>query len=145
MAENKTAVFGIFEARGNCERAANELISAGFSPADFSTLPPEPIAGPADAGPCSSMRPDAIITASRGASIAATLASLGISASEAAICEIRVQEGGVLFCVYCDSAGQIESAKGVLTRNGAKEIDEAREGRIAKKEREVEKRAAGDE
>jgi hypothetical protein len=144
MAENKTAVFGIFAARSSCERAANELISAGFSPADFSVLPPEPIAGAADAGADSSTRPDATIAASPGASLAATLASLGISASEATICEARVREGGVLFCVYCDSAGQIEAAKGILTRNGAKEIDEASEARIAKKEREAEK-AAGAE
>lgn len=145
MAENKTAVFGIFAAHDNCERAADELISVGFSPADFSVLPPEPVAGTADAGADSPTRLDATIAASPGASLAATLASLGISPPEAAICEIRVREGGVLFCVYCDSAPQIEAAKGILTRNGAKEIDEASEARVAKKEREVEKRAAGAE
>lgn len=145
MAENKTAVFGIFAARDNCERAANELISAGFSPADFSVLPPEPIASATDTGGSSTGPSDSRTAASPGASLAATLASLGIPAPEAEICEIRVREGGVLFCVYCDSAAQIEAAKGILTRNGAKEIDEASEARIAKKEREVEKRAAGAE
>lgn len=143
--ENKTAILGVFASCRACELAADELIALRFSPADFSVLPPEPVVGAANASAGSSTRPDATIAASPGASLAATLGSLGISPAEAEICEIRVREGGVLFCVYCDSASQIAAAKGILTRNGAKEIHTASEARVAKKEREVEKRAAGAE
>lgn len=143
--ENKTAILGVFASRRACEVAADELTALGFSPADFSVLPPEPVVGAEDAGAGSSTRPDSAIAASPGASLAATLASLGIPRSAAAICESRVRDGGVLFCVYCEPASQIESVKGILMRNGAKEIHAASEARIAKKEREVEKRAAGAE
>lgn len=143
--ENKTAILGVFASRRACEFAADELIALGFSPADFSVLPPEPVVAAAEAGAGSSTRPDSAIAASPGASLAATLASLGFSPAEAEICELRVRDGGVLFCVYCDPASQIESVKEIMMRNGAKEIHAASEARIAKKEREVEKRAAGAE
>jgi hypothetical protein len=41
MADKKTAVFGIFANRAQCELAADELVGFGFSPADLSVLLPE--------------------------------------------------------------------------------------------------------
>lgn len=143
MTESKKAVMGIFAARVACERAANELIACGFSPADFSTLPPEPIASPAEGNDGASGFNDDIAAAAPGASLAATIASLGISPSEVPHCEARLQNGGILFCVYCNSERQIESAKKMLQQNGAEEIMEASEARVARKEREAETGAAG--
>lgn len=44
MANNKTAVFGIYAGRKQCEEAADELISSGFLPTDMSVLLPENLA-----------------------------------------------------------------------------------------------------
>jgi hypothetical protein len=44
MANKKTAVFGIYANRAQCEVAADELIGLGFSPADLSVLLPENLA-----------------------------------------------------------------------------------------------------
>ena len=41
MAENKTAVFGIYSTREAAERATDAIVNAGFSPADISVLLPE--------------------------------------------------------------------------------------------------------
>lgn len=141
MAENKKAVFGIFAVRGDCELAANELIARAFSPADFSVLPPEPIASSGKRDDAAGS--DEIAAASPGASLAATIACLGIPPPEVSRCEARLQNGGVLFCVYCSSADQIESAKEILRRNGAEEIAKSSESRIARNESETDSRTAG--
>jgi hypothetical protein len=41
MAEKKTAVFGIYSSRETAERAADTIVSAGFSTSDISVLLPE--------------------------------------------------------------------------------------------------------
>jgi hypothetical protein len=41
MAENKTAVFGIYSSREAAERAADAIVNVGFSSADISVLLPE--------------------------------------------------------------------------------------------------------
>jgi Protein of unknown function (DUF3341) len=44
MAEKKIAVFGIYSSRQSAERAADAILSAGFSPTDISALLPEDFA-----------------------------------------------------------------------------------------------------
>lgn len=139
--ENKTAILGIFAARSSCELAADELIASGFSPADFSVLSPENLAGAAEVPGGSSTQMQQSAPGSSGASTMTALTTLGISATEAERCAARLKNGGILFSVHCESFEQIELAKTVLTRNGAEEIGEANEGRAAKNERD--KRAAG--
>src|SRR5258707_14276467 len=41
MAEKQSAVFGIYSSREAAERAGDEIVKAGFSPADISVLLPE--------------------------------------------------------------------------------------------------------
>ena len=50
MADKKTAVFGIYKTREDCEQAADELVHSGFSPADLSVLLPENLAGIGNVG-----------------------------------------------------------------------------------------------
>lgn len=140
--ENKTAILGIFAVRSSCELAADELIAAGFSPADFSVLSLEDLAGAAEVPGGASTQMQQSAPCSSAASTMAALATLGISTTEAARCAARLRDGGILFSVHCESFPQIELAKTTLTRNGAEEIGEANEGRAAN-ERKTNKRATG--
>ncbi|HKF51157.1 MAG TPA: hypothetical protein VKB26_02505 [Candidatus Acidoferrales bacterium] len=71
------------------------------------------------------------------------LIGLGIPEYEAKLYEGRLQKGGILFSVYCDSIAQVKTAKEILARTGARDVAAASESSHAKKDREIGRRAAG--
>lgn len=74
---------------------------------------------------------------------AGALIGLGIPEYEARRYEGRLQKGGILFSVYCETAKRVKTAKEILGRTGAEDVAEASESSLAKKERELGRRAAG--
>lgn len=74
---------------------------------------------------------------------AGALIGLGIPEYEAKIYEGRLQKGGILFSVYCDSVAHVKTARETLTRTGAQEVAAASEASPAKRDRELGRRAAG--
>lgn len=188
MANNKTAVFGIYAGRKQCEDAADELISSGFLPTDLSVLLPENLANATNiAVERSTKAPEgATAGAASGATLGGALGllaalgalaipgigpfvaagpligalagigvggavggftgaliGLGIPEYEAKRYQGRLQRGGILFSVYCETAEQAKNAKDILRRTGADDIAEASESSALKKERELGRRAAG--
>lgn len=188
MANNKTAVFGIYASRKQCEEAADELINSGFLPTDLSVLLPENLANATNiAVEKSTKAPEgATAGAASGATLGGafgllaglgalaipgvgpfiaagpligTLAGIGVGGAvggftgaliglgipeyEAKRYQGRLQKGGILFSVYCETAQQAKSAKDILSRTGADDVAEASESSAAKKERELGRRAAG--
>jgi hypothetical protein len=188
MATKKTAVFGIYATRAQCEQAADELINSGFLPTDLSVLLPENLANATDvAVEKSSMVPEGaaagaasgatlggafgllaglgalaipgvgpflavgpLIGALAGIGVGGTvggfmgaLIGLGIPEYEAKRYEGRLQKGGILFSVYCETTEQTKTAAEVLKRTGAEDVAEANESSAAKKERELGRHAAG--
>lgn len=61
--------------------------------------------------------------------IVGALAGLGIPEFEARRYEGRVRDGGVLLSVHCETAGEVQRAKEVLTETGAEDIAAATESR----------------
>lgn len=74
---------------------------------------------------------------------AGTLIGLGIPEYEAKRYEGRLQKGGILFSVYCETAVQARTAAEILARTGAEDVAEAAESSAEKKKRELGRRAAG--
>ena len=188
MTDNKTAVFGIYAQRKECEQAAEELINVGFLPTDLSVLLPENLANsPNVVIQKSTKAPEAAVTgAASGATIggafgllaglgalaipgigpflaagpligalagvgiggtvggfAGALVGMGTPEYEAKRYESRLQKGGILFSVYCDTDQKAKLAREILARTGAEDVAEASESSAAKKNRETGRRAAG--
>jgi hypothetical protein len=188
MANKKTAVFGIYATRRECEEAADELINSGFLPTDLSVLLPENLGNSTNvAVEKSTKAPEgATAGAASGATLGgafgllaglgalaipgigpflaagplmATLAGIGVGGAlggftgalvgmgipeyEAKRYEGRLQKGGILFSVYCETTPQVKTAKEILGNTGAEDVAEAGESSLAKKERELGRRAAG--
>jgi hypothetical protein len=74
---------------------------------------------------------------------AGALIGMGIPEYEAKRYEDRLQQGGILFCAYCDSAAKVKLAREILASTEAEDIAAASESSAAKKERELGRRAAG--
>ena len=188
MASKKTAVFGIYPSRQQCEEAADDLINSGFLPTDLSVLLPENLANASNiAVEKSTKAPEgATAGAASGATLGGafgllaglgalaipgvgpflaagpligTLAGIGVGGAvggftgaliglgipeyEAKRYEGRLQKGGILFSVYCETAEQAKTATDFLRRTGAEDVAEVGESSAAKKEREIGRRAAG--
>src|ERR1700693_4229713 len=166
MAENKTAVFGIYSTRNAAENAADAIVNAGFTTSDISVLLPENLGSKPIATEKSSKAPEGAATgggtgavlggalgllAGIGAlaipgvgpliaagPIMAALAGVGVGGAvggftgaligmgipefEAKRYEGRVQKGGILLSVHCDSSEAIKRAKEIMKISSAEDI-----------------------
>lgn len=169
MADHKrTSVLGIFNTRGEVERAADVLVRAGFASANISLLLPETGAhsiatekatkapeGTATGattgavlggglgllvglgalaipglGPFIAAGPIVATLAGIGAGgavggVAGALIGLGIPEYEAKLYEGRLQKGGILLSVLCDTSEEVTRAKELMRGTGAEDISSA--------------------
>jgi hypothetical protein len=61
------------------------------------------------------------------------LVGLGIPEYEAKRYEGRLQKGGILVSVHCDTSGEVDRAKEVLKRTGAEDISSSSESSVRHK------------
>lgn len=160
MSGKKIAVFGIYPSSLDAERGAADLISAGFSSPDISVLLPDvrskqgataggllsgalgilagagalvmPGVGPiVAAGPILGGLAGAGVGGAAGG-LAGALVGLGIPEYEAKRYVGRVQDGGTLLSVHCESAARVKRAKQVLNSSGADDVASSDESRSEK-------------
>ena len=78
--------------------------------------------------------------------VAGALIGMGIPEFEAKRYEGRLQKGGILLSVHCDTSGEIKRAKEVMERTGGEDISSTGEASAdsSKTNRNVSSKAAGD-
>lgn len=171
MANNRTAVFGIYTERIDVEEAADLLARSGFPVTDISVLLPQSL-GASDIGTQKATKAPEGAAAGAGSGavlggtlgllagigalaipgvgpliaagpIVATLAGMGVGGTvggftgamiglgipefEAKRYEGRLQKGGILFSVHCNTSKEVDLAKDVLERTGAMDVSSTTE------------------
>ena len=78
--------------------------------------------------------------------VTGALIGMGIPEFEAKRYEGRLQKGGILLSVHCDTSGEIKRAKEVMERTGGEDISSTGEASAdsSKADRNVSSKAAGD-
>ena len=76
---------------------------------------------------------------------AGALIGMGIPEYEAKRYEGRIQKGGILLSVHCDTSDQVKRGKEIMKNTGAEDISSTGESSsdVAKSDRELNRRAAG--
>src|SRR5580692_11087398 len=112
MAKNKS-VFGIYSSRNSVESALTVLRDAGFPVTDVSVLLPENLGGREIATQKETKAPEGG-TAGAGAGVGGVvggvtgaLVGMGIPEYEAKRYEGRLQKGGILGSVHCDTSDEV--------------------------------------
>src|SRR3984957_10255224 len=155
----KTAVFGIYPSLEAANNATDVLVKGGFPSSEISALLPDnlgsrPIAtekstkapeGAAAGGGSGAVVGGAIgLLAGIGAlaipgvgvgaavgGVAGALIGLGIPEYEAKRYEIRLNKGGVLLSVHCNTADEIKRAKNLMEGTGAEDISSTGEATVS--------------
>jgi hypothetical protein len=78
--------------------------------------------------------------------VTGALIGMGIPEFEAKRCEGRLQKGGILISVHCDTSDEIKRAKEAMERTGGEDISSTGEASVDsnKTNRNVSSKAAGD-
>ena len=122
MTKNKSVV-GIYATRKSAEIGIDSLREAGFPNTDISLLLPENLGSKEWFTLKTTNAPEGATTgAGSGAVIGGALVGSGIPEYEATRYEERLQKGGILISVHCDTSQEIERAKIVLQRTGAEDV-----------------------
>jgi len=122
MTKNKSVV-GIYVTRKSAEIGIDSLREAGFPNTDISLLLPENLGSKEWFTLKTTKAPEGATTgAGSGAVIGGALVGSGIPEYEAKRYEERLQKGGILISVHCDTSQEIERARIVLQRTGAEDV-----------------------
>jgi len=122
MTKNKSVV-GIYATRKSAEIGIDSLREAGSPNTDISLLLPENLGSKEWFTLKTTKAPEGATTgAGSGAVIGGALVGSGIPEYEAKRYEERLQKGGILISVHCDTSQEIERAKIVLQRTGAEDV-----------------------
>ena len=95
MAGQKSAVFGVFKAPSQADKAVSRLTSAGFSNSDVSLVKPN---------------------------IDGLFSGVGIRRNEVVRYEAYAKAGGILLSVHCSNTLEIDRANIILEETGAERI-----------------------
>src|SRR6202008_589706 len=138
----KTAVFGIYSSLPSADNATDTLVRSGFPAADISALLPDNLGGKEIGTQKATKAPEGAATgAGSGAVLGGALGvlagvgvggvvggfmgqliGLGIPEYEAKRYEGRIQKGGILLSVHCDTSEEIKRAKEIMKSTGAEDI-----------------------
>jgi hypothetical protein len=145
MAGKNKAVFAIYSTRAGAEHGAEMLLSSGFTTSDISVLFPENLGSKEIGTEKSTKAPEGTaVGAGSGAVIGGTLGLLasiggavggfagaligmGIPEYEAKRYEGRLQRGGILLSVHCETSEEIKRAKSVLEATRAEDVSSTSE------------------
>jgi hypothetical protein len=148
MPNAKNAVCGIYTSRDSLERAADTLVRSGFHSSNVSVLLPQNLGRRAIGAEKATKGPEgAAMGAGSGAVLGGTLGLLagigalaipgvgpfiaagpiklvgmGIPEYEARRYEGRLQRGGILLSLHCDTSKEIARAREIMQRTGAQDI-----------------------
>ena len=134
MEANSKEVFGIYESSAHAESAVDQIIESrtvagGFQHDDISVLLPDTKSSKEFAHEKNTKAPEVTTTGVGGAvgGLVGALVGMGIPGYEAKRYEGRLENGGVLLSVHCDTSDRVARAKDLLKQTGAEDISSSGE------------------
>src|ERR1700749_1668948 len=131
----KTAVFGIYPSLEAANNATDVLVKGGFPSSEISALLPDNLGSRPIATEKSTKAPEgAAAGGGSGAGVggvAGALIGLGIPEYEAKRYESRLNKGGVLLSVHCNTADEIKRAKNLMEGRAAEDISSTGESTVS--------------